>query len=160
MSFSLPQILLSRFIINLRQADAPATNPSDNSPPSRFSIPNFRMPTLDDVVGNLGEPLDFVEYCVEEDEDGEKDAAAQDEETDSDGVQRDLENVFKSVLADVEAASLPGSGNRSSSLVTVVESDDTNFEDPEPEVCRAIPVCMKPYSNSMFQSFPNPALSA
>ena len=51
---SLPPVLLSRFIINLRQVDSPSTNPSVNQRSSRFSIPNFHMPNMDDVVGNLG----------------------------------------------------------------------------------------------------------
>lgn len=66
---SLPNILLSRFIINLRHAGSPAANSTANQHASRFSIPNLRMPTMDEVVGNLGEPLDFVEYRVEDDSD-------------------------------------------------------------------------------------------
>ena len=33
---------------------------------SRFSIPNFRMPTMDVVIGNLGQPLDLeTEYNMD-----------------------------------------------------------------------------------------------
>ena len=47
--------MLSRFIINLGQVNSPITNEDT----SRFSLPNFRVPTMDEVIGNLGEPLDF-----------------------------------------------------------------------------------------------------
>lgn len=34
---------------------------------SRFSIPNFHVPTMDDVIGNLGQPLDLeTEYALDE----------------------------------------------------------------------------------------------
>ena len=101
-STSLIPILLSRFIINLRQVGTSATIPSDNRHPSRFSIPNLRMPTLDGVVGNFGEPLDFVEYRIEDDEDGEHDAAVQIDEENSNAAHQDVENAFEPALADVE----------------------------------------------------------
>ena len=64
------QILLSRFIINLRQA-GPSSTASDPFTLQHSTIA-FRMRnlTMNDVVGNLGEPLDFVEYKVDEDDEG------------------------------------------------------------------------------------------
>ena len=32
-------------------------------------MPNFRVPTSDEVIGNLGEPLDYVDYCVDDEDD-------------------------------------------------------------------------------------------
>ena len=58
MTPSLPSILLQRFLINLRRADLEHV-PADASRVSQFSIPAFRVPTIDGVVGNLGEPLIF-----------------------------------------------------------------------------------------------------
>ena len=60
----MPSILISRFIINLRQLDdhenegtaGTTTMPAGRF--SQFSVPNFRIPTADDIVGNMGEPLD------------------------------------------------------------------------------------------------------
>ncbi|KAJ3545074.1 hypothetical protein NM688_g5670 [Phlebia brevispora] len=51
----LPNLVLGRFLINLRQVDSPG--PSEASRFSRFSVPNFRMPSLPNIVGNLGETL-------------------------------------------------------------------------------------------------------
>lgn len=64
---SAPPIMLSRFLINLRRVDSPQTTSFANESPSGFSVPNFRIPTMDDVVGNLGEPLDF-EYTMGDDD--------------------------------------------------------------------------------------------
>ncbi len=66
---SLPPLLLSPFIINLRQGDSLDAETSAGQHISRFSVPNFRRPTLDEVVGNLGESLDFVEDSLYEDTD-------------------------------------------------------------------------------------------
>ncbi|KAJ3553967.1 hypothetical protein NM688_g3344 [Phlebia brevispora] len=56
--FVLPNVVLSRFIINLRQADFPeSTRTTRFSHFSRFSPPNFRVPSLASFIGNLGEPL-------------------------------------------------------------------------------------------------------
>ncbi|KAJ3552007.1 hypothetical protein NM688_g4385 [Phlebia brevispora] len=57
--FILQPILISRFLINLRQLDAPTRSSSESRHFSRFSIPNFRIPTIESVVGNMGEPLDY-----------------------------------------------------------------------------------------------------
>ncbi|KAJ3552708.1 hypothetical protein NM688_g4013 [Phlebia brevispora] len=53
---SLPNIIISRFLINLHQASLPE---SSNTTSSHFSAPNFRAPTLPEIIGNLGEPLTF-----------------------------------------------------------------------------------------------------
>ena len=64
------QILLSRFIINLRQVSPSTAASTAGQFTSRYSTIAFRGSnvTMDDVVGNLGEPLDFVEYCVDDDD--------------------------------------------------------------------------------------------
>ncbi|KAJ3551658.1 hypothetical protein NM688_g4578 [Phlebia brevispora] len=52
----IPNIVISRFLINLRQVDSLET--SHNTVfSSRFSVLNFRMPSRSDIIGNLGEPL-------------------------------------------------------------------------------------------------------
>lgn len=68
--YRLQPILLSRFLINLRQADSPEDS-IQASHLSRFSAPNFRVPTLQSIMGNMGESL---EYGAEEDE-AEEDVA-------------------------------------------------------------------------------------
>lgn len=66
---SLPGMLLSQFIINLRQLDFLQNSPADKDM-SRLSILNFRMPTMDDVLRNLGELLNFeTAYTVDGDSD-------------------------------------------------------------------------------------------
>lgn len=60
--YSLSRILISRFLINLRNAAEPnRSNDTAMQHFSRFSVPGFRVPigTIDRVVGNLGEPLEF-----------------------------------------------------------------------------------------------------
>ncbi|KAJ3557930.1 hypothetical protein NM688_g1208 [Phlebia brevispora] len=51
----LPNILISRFLINLRRVESPAH--SDTSRFSHFSAPRFRVPTLPEIIGKLGECL-------------------------------------------------------------------------------------------------------
>lgn len=101
---SLPNVLLSRFIINLRQVDSPDTDTSADQHTSHLSILNFRMPTMGDIVGNLGEPLDFaVEYRL----DDENDTSTQDESADSiqDAEQKGAASTYTVAgVADVEAA--------------------------------------------------------
>ncbi|KAJ3557357.1 hypothetical protein NM688_g1516 [Phlebia brevispora] len=53
--FMLPNIILSRFLINLRQVNSPESSSAARF--SRFSPPNFRMPSAASIIGNLGEPL-------------------------------------------------------------------------------------------------------
>ncbi|KAJ3524837.1 hypothetical protein NM688_g8494 [Phlebia brevispora] len=52
---SFPNIILSRFLINLRYINTAET--SEIAAFSQFSPPNFRVPTLPSIIGNLGEPL-------------------------------------------------------------------------------------------------------
>ena len=63
---SIPSILISRFIIDLRQVDShehETTTDAAAMPAGRFSqfsMPQFRMPTIDDVAENMCEPLDLA----------------------------------------------------------------------------------------------------
>lgn len=52
-------MLIVRFLLNLRQLNAAEQSPpnSDAQHFSRFSAPNFRVPS--DFLGNIGEPLDY-----------------------------------------------------------------------------------------------------
>lgn len=73
--------MLSRFLINLREVAEPTT--SDDTAMqrfSRFSIPNFHVPTstIDRVVGNLGEPLEFRDHDLDEDQPVAEDECALD----------------------------------------------------------------------------------
>ncbi|PSS38106.1 hypothetical protein PHLCEN_2v48 [Hermanssonia centrifuga] len=52
----LTSILISRFLLNLRQLGEPE-NETQSRFNSRFSIPGFRVPTLETVVGNMGADL-------------------------------------------------------------------------------------------------------
>ena len=97
--FRLGQVLLSRFIINLRQVDTPSTNATTGAHRSRMASPNFRVPTMDEVVGNLGAPLDFVEYCVD---DGDGDGA-DGEHVDSEAERASTDGARRSSVADIEA---------------------------------------------------------
>ncbi|KAJ3558959.1 hypothetical protein NM688_g623 [Phlebia brevispora] len=63
---TLPNIVLSRFLINLHQANSPAS--SNVARFSRFSTPNFRMPTLPDIIGSLGEPLPDGDQVLDNEE--------------------------------------------------------------------------------------------
>lgn len=54
----LPNILISRFLINLRQVESPASQTISHFDDfDDFSAPGFRVPALPEVIGNLGEPL-------------------------------------------------------------------------------------------------------
>lgn len=63
---SLSEILISRFFINLQEAVEPNINDTEMQHFSRFSIPGFRVPTstINRIVGNLGEPLEFRDEYV------------------------------------------------------------------------------------------------
>ncbi|KAJ3533945.1 hypothetical protein NM688_g7208 [Phlebia brevispora] len=50
-------ILISRFLINLRQLKEPSNRAAVNSHFSQFSVVNFSVPTIQTIVGNMGEPL-------------------------------------------------------------------------------------------------------
>ena len=57
---SLPRILLSRFIINLRQIDTVSNDmfaEVTNERTPHFSDANFRMPSFGSILDNLGEPI-------------------------------------------------------------------------------------------------------
>ena len=64
-SSSLKPILLSRFIINLRQASDSSACISDNRCASHLSVLNFRMPAPKGAIDNLGESMDFGEHRVD-----------------------------------------------------------------------------------------------
>lgn len=105
---SLSQILLSRFIINLRRVNSPEAITATTRHPSQLSTPNFRMPTMDDVVDNLGEPLDFVEYRLDDEDDGQNvgvDARKTLEQQDAVGTSK------ATAVSDSEAAGPSGSGS-------------------------------------------------
>ncbi|KAJ3557727.1 hypothetical protein NM688_g1318 [Phlebia brevispora] len=54
----LPNIVVSRFLINLRQSDSSASSDTGTNQASGLvSTVGFRTPTLRSIVGNLGEPL-------------------------------------------------------------------------------------------------------
>lgn len=127
-SSSLTPILLSRFIINLRQVDSPNTDTSANQHQSRFSMPNFRMPTMNDIVGNLGEPLDFdVEHRLDDEDDAPEGSANLNADTEL----QDANVAGPSRVtgpADIEAAGPSGSGGFD---VIVLDINDIELE----EVC-------------------------
>ncbi|PSS31941.1 hypothetical protein PHLCEN_2v2301 [Hermanssonia centrifuga] len=50
-------ILISRFLLNLRQLDEPK-NERQSRFNSQYSIPGFRVPTSTSIVGNMGAELD------------------------------------------------------------------------------------------------------
>lgn len=57
--FRLGPILISRFLINLRQVASPDSKTAMQNF-SQFSVPGFRVPaSIDRVVGNMGESLEF-----------------------------------------------------------------------------------------------------
>ncbi len=68
-SARLAPILISRFLLNLRQLGELENETQFNS---RFSIPGFRVPTSINIVGNMGADLDhgFSEELDDESEDG------------------------------------------------------------------------------------------
>lgn len=51
-------LLISRFLINLRGADESLVEHEiDTREPSQTATVNFRIPTVQSVIGNIGEPL-------------------------------------------------------------------------------------------------------
>lgn len=104
---SLPHILLSHFIINLRQVDSHGINTSTYHRSSHLSMPHFRVPTMDEIVSNLGEPLEFMES----DSSDEDDATHEDTAVNGNTEQPDVTGTSWSTgVADVEAAGVTGSG--------------------------------------------------
>lgn len=124
---SLPQLLLSRFIINLRQVDSPGTNTSTDQHPSRFSIPNFRVPTMDEVVGNLGEPLEFGEYRADAEDDAQDGAHANENATRQDAVTAS----WPTGVRNVEAVDPSNGGGVGDTHADVLDIDGIELE----EVC-------------------------
>lgn len=55
--FSVPLILIWRFLINLRQVNLP--NVTITTIDHQNTILHFRIPTVHDVIGNMGESLVF-----------------------------------------------------------------------------------------------------
>ncbi|KAJ3559719.1 hypothetical protein NM688_g176 [Phlebia brevispora] len=51
----LPNLILSHFLISLRQVNSADIGSTPTL--SRFSVPNFRVPSIRTIIGNLGEPL-------------------------------------------------------------------------------------------------------
>ncbi|THG98405.1 hypothetical protein EW026_g3782 [Hermanssonia centrifuga] len=87
---TLEPILISRFLLNLRQVGSPEID-SQEAFNSRFSVPGFRVPSLASIIGNMGEDLDH----------GGPGEEVVDDET---------ENISGSVQAeDVEAENISGS---------------------------------------------------
>lgn len=63
-SISVPHIILSQFIINLRQASCSTSNSSLYQFSTFISL-SFRMPTVEGVLGNIGESFDFTEHDID-----------------------------------------------------------------------------------------------
>ena len=63
--YRLQTLLISRFILNLRRSREPLIIASH---PSRVTIPGFHFPTLSDVVGDMGQPLDCNQDVSEDHE--------------------------------------------------------------------------------------------
>ncbi|KAJ3536880.1 hypothetical protein NM688_g6775 [Phlebia brevispora] len=59
-------LLISRFLINLRQVDTGSEVTRDATRSSHFSVPNFRAPTLASIIGNMGEVLGDDEENIED----------------------------------------------------------------------------------------------
>lgn len=125
MSSSLPRILLSRFIINLRDVDVgpPTSNLSITQAHSRGFVLSSYMPTINGVIGNLGEPLDFVDYRIKNDEGVKRDHAGAQIDRASDGERRDTHTT-------------PSSNVRSSNNAEAADAEEVQLE--EPEVCQAL----------------------
>ena len=61
---SLQAVLISRFIINLRRTQHSERSTEDDRF-SHFSAPQFRMPPMASLAGNMGEPLEHGSFVVE-----------------------------------------------------------------------------------------------
>ncbi|PSS35596.1 hypothetical protein PHLCEN_2v1448 [Hermanssonia centrifuga] len=87
--FDLQPILISRFLLNLRQVGSPEID-SQEAFNSQFSVPGFCVPTMESIIGNMGENLDHGGPTEE--------------------VEDEVENISGSVQAeDVEAENTSGS---------------------------------------------------
>ncbi|PSR76126.1 hypothetical protein PHLCEN_2v8676 [Hermanssonia centrifuga] len=67
---NLQPILISRFLLNLRQVGSPEIN-SQEPFNSQLSVPGFRVPTLASIVGNMGEDLNHGGPAEEVDDETE-----------------------------------------------------------------------------------------
>ncbi|GJE94522.1 hypothetical protein PsYK624_106920 [Phanerochaete sordida] len=56
---SLPSVLISRFMLNLRHASRPPSDRTTAASLTEMSFPDFRAPST--FTGNIGEPLDYGE---------------------------------------------------------------------------------------------------
>ncbi|KAJ3546145.1 hypothetical protein NM688_g5547 [Phlebia brevispora] len=66
----IPNIVISRFLINLRQVnESPGSESSDVLNSSHFSEPRFRVSARSDIIGNLGEPLAGIDESLDDHED-------------------------------------------------------------------------------------------
>lgn len=86
---------------------------------------------MDEVIGNIGAPLDFVDYCVEDDEDGERDADAQIEMLNLEAGPIRVTDGSRSTPSDIEAAAASPYGNALCSDESVVDGYTVRFEGPE-----------------------------
>ena len=74
------------------------------------------MPTLDEVMDNLGEPMEFVEYRIEDDDEcqeGERTDTRMSIDVDGSTEMGNLAGPSGTTHADVESARLSGSGGSS-----------------------------------------------
>ncbi|PSS32229.1 hypothetical protein PHLCEN_2v1998 [Hermanssonia centrifuga] len=68
--FALQPILISRFLLNLRQVGSPEID-SQEAFNSQFSVPGFRVPSLASIVGNMGNDLEHGDLAEEVDDEVE-----------------------------------------------------------------------------------------
>ncbi|THG99236.1 hypothetical protein EW026_g3061 [Hermanssonia centrifuga] len=67
---TLQPILISRFLLNLRQVGSPEID-SQEAFNSQFSVPGFRVPSLASIVGNMGNDLEHGGLAEEVDDEVE-----------------------------------------------------------------------------------------
>ena len=78
------------------------------------------MPTVDEVVDNVGEPLDFLHYRVD---DGCERSGAQIGSMEAEGAG----DALNPLLADVETAGSPESGRRRTEVASMEGAQPDNF---------------------------------
>lgn len=59
---NLPPILINRFILNLRQAESPRPSTHESGGPSPSFVATFNYQLDQNIVGNMGEPLDCADF--------------------------------------------------------------------------------------------------
>lgn len=62
-----PPILINRFILNLRQAERPRPSTHESGGPSPSFVATFNYRLDRNIVGNMGEPLDCVDFTSGDD---------------------------------------------------------------------------------------------